>query len=326
MFSEVSPRYDLLNGLLSLGQDRAWRRELGRKVPEAARRVADVCCGSGASLAGLRRPGRLLLGFDGSPSMLELAASRYRRKLGGPKLVRADAFELPLGSASLDAITIAFGLRNLRPRPEALGELARVLRPGGTLAVLEATAPAPGPWAPFHRFYLERVVPALGWLSPDPRAYRYLSRSIQEFGDGRELAAEMHRVGLHLESESSFLWGATRLWVASRQAASAQSATSGRESVQEAMLEPVEGPAAPTATDTRDREWRLWRGALAVLHMAYVAALGFALSTYGKLISERRLTGWAVTIGWIVLVLGLIYFAARALVVLSRLRYPPEDR
>src|SRR5262245_34816383 len=150
MFDDVSGRYDLLNRIMSLGQDRAWRAAMWREVPEGARVVLDLCTGSGVSLAGLRRPGRLVMGVDVSLRMLEIAAHGQGRSGWAPRLVCADGSRLPLAPGSLDAITIAFGIRNLRPREEALTELARVLRPGGRLVVLEAAAPAGGPFAPFH--------------------------------------------------------------------------------------------------------------------------------------------------------------------------------
>src|SRR5262245_19783630 len=184
MFDDVSGRYDLLNRILSLGQDRAWRAAMWREVPEAARAVLDLCTGSGVSLPGLRRPGRLVLGVDVSLGMLAVAAGHQNPLGWAPRLVCADGFRLPIADGALDAITIAFGIRNLRPLDEALRELHRVLRPGGALVVLEAAAPAPGPFAPFHGFYLRRLVPLAGRLSPDPSAYQYLSRSIFEFGSG----------------------------------------------------------------------------------------------------------------------------------------------
>src|SRR5688572_30937213 len=165
MFDHVSGRYDLLNRLLSLGRDGAWRDAMARAVPPQARVVLDLCTGSGVSLQGLRRPGRLVIGADVSPEMLRLAAEGERRTGWAPRLVCADAFRLPLRGGSLDAVTIAFGVRNLRPVGEALGEIRRALAPGGLLVVLEATAPASGPTAPLHRFYLEHVVPAAGRLS-----------------------------------------------------------------------------------------------------------------------------------------------------------------
>src|SRR5207249_2140215 len=108
----------------------------------------------GASLTGLQRPGRVVLGMDVSLGMLQRAAAALPEAGWTPRLVCADAFRLPLGDASLDAVTIAFGVRNLRPRAEALAEIRRVLRPAGTLAVLEATAPRPGRGLGLHAFHV----------------------------------------------------------------------------------------------------------------------------------------------------------------------------
>ncbi len=144
--------------------------------------VGVVLTALGEPLEGLLRPGRLVLGVDASLGMLEIAAADYETWGWGPRLACADVFRLPLRDGAADAIAIAFGMRNLRPRAEALAEMARVLAPGGTLAVLEATAPRRGFLAPFHAFYARHVIPLLGRLSPDPAAYRYLSESIFEFG------------------------------------------------------------------------------------------------------------------------------------------------
>src|SRR5258705_13787548 len=114
MFDDVSGRYDLLNQIMSLGQDRVWRAAMWRAVPESARAVLDLCTGSGASLPGLRRAGRLVLGADVSLGMIERAADLERPAGWAPRLLCADAFQLPLPNASLDAVTIAFGIRNLR--------------------------------------------------------------------------------------------------------------------------------------------------------------------------------------------------------------------
>ena len=133
MFDDVSGRYDFLNRVMSLGQDGAWREAMWRAVPEGAHHVVDLCTGSGVSLTGLRRPGRLVVGVDASLGMLEHAAELERPTGWAPRLVCSDAFRLPLRADSIDAITVAFGMRNLRPRADALREIARVLRPGGTL-------------------------------------------------------------------------------------------------------------------------------------------------------------------------------------------------
>src|SRR5213593_1342739 len=213
MFDAVSARYDLLNRVMSMGRDRAWRAAMWRAVPESARVVLDLCTGSGTSLAGLRRPGRTVIGVDVSLGMLEIAAGHERGAGWAPRLVCADAFRLPLRDGVLDAVTVAFGVRNLRPRTDALAEIARVTSAGGTLTVLEAVAPATGLFAPVHRFYLRHIVPLLGRISPDPSAYAYLSQSIFEFGAGPEFEDDLARAGFQVVASRSFLFGATRLWV-----------------------------------------------------------------------------------------------------------------
>src|SRR3989442_5571460 len=167
MFDDVSGRYDLLNRIMSLGRDHAWREAMWRAIPEETRSVMDLCTGSGVSLEGLRRPGRLVIGADVSLEMLRLAASGSDHAGWAPRLLCADAFALPLRAGSVEGVTIAFGIRNLRPHAEALAEIARVMAPGRTLSGLEAAAPTRGPLAPFHRFYLRHVVPFLGRLSSD---------------------------------------------------------------------------------------------------------------------------------------------------------------
>ena len=214
MFDGVTGRYDLLNRLMTLGQDAHWRTVLARAVPPRAITVLDLCTGNGVSLRGLTQPGRLVVGLDVSLGMLEHAAATLPTWGWAPRLVGGDAFRLPFREGSIEAITVGFGVRNLRPRRGALAEMRRVLAPGGVLAVLEASAPRPGPFAPFHRFHLRHVVPFLGKLSPDPSAYRYLSESIFEFGDGRSFEADLAAEGFAVVATRSFLLGATRLWVA----------------------------------------------------------------------------------------------------------------
>src|SRR5262245_51050575 len=263
MFDDVSARYDLLNRIMSLGQDRAWRAAMWRAVPEDARRVLDLCTGSGVSLPGLRRPGRLLIGADLSLGMLELARDRFGTVGWAPRLVCADAFRLPLPDRSLDAVTIAFGIRNLRPLAHALEELGRVLRPGGTLAVLEAAAPGAGPVAPLHRFYLRHLVPLAGRLSPDPSAYVYLSRSIFEFGSGPEFEAGLAAAGFRVLDQRRFLLGATRLWVAER--GGQELAAPGVTRLRIARPGLSGGVNVPIQNDRGAGEWRTWTAVQMVL-------------------------------------------------------------
>lgn len=325
MFDDVSGRYDLLNRIMSLGQDRAWRAAMWRAVPERAHAVLDLCTGSGVSLTGLRRPGRLVLGADVSLRMLELAAEQQGGAGWAPRLVCADGFHLPLHDRSLDAVTIAFGIRNLRPLGDALAELARVLRPGGTLVVLEASAPAPGPFAPFHALYVRHLIPLAGRLSPDPSAYAYLSKSIFAFGDGAEFERAVAAAGFAVLASRRFMLGATRLWVAQRSPGAGQNmAPPGGGTMQNARPGGQDGVNVPILADPGSGEWRVWNGVQAALAMAITASLGYGLAQMAKSGADLPLAGWQRSLAWVLLVGWLLVFAVRSLVLLRRFLEPPR--
>jgi len=310
MFDGVSSRYDLLNRLMTFNQDRLWRQAMWREVPEDARAVLDLCTGDGTSLPGLRRPGRTVLGMDVSFGMLE-AATDYRTTGWGPRLVCADAFRLPLRDGALDAVTIAFGVRNLRPRPHALNEIRRVLAPGGTLVVLEATAPPPGPLAGPQRFYVRRVVPLLGHLSPDPSAYAYLSRSIFEFGAGPEFEHDLAAAGFTIVHRRAFLFGSTRLWTAHLSSATEGSAAIRPPAVQSATAGGASGARPHPAVVARDAEWRAWALINLVVAAALTASLVWVLWILTKSGSDLPLARWQKQIGWVLSILGILVFGAR---------------
>jgi demethylmenaquinone methyltransferase / 2-methoxy-6-polyprenyl-1,4-benzoquinol methylase len=322
MFDDVSGRYDLLNRVMTLGRDQAWRRAMWSEVPEGARVVVDLCTGSGTSLEGLRRPGRLTVGIDVSVGMLQLAADQLASTGWAPRLVCADAFRLPLPAGSIEAMTIAFGIRNLRPRVEALAEIARVLAPGGVLVVLEATAPRPGWLAPFHRFHLTRMIPLAGRISPDPSAYEYLGRSILEFGSGAELERDLEGAGFGIESRRSFLWGATRLWAARRLARAGES---------EAVMHPARlGKLARgemrIGADAAQDSWRYWVGVQLLLSAGLLGALGYALWMFLKLGSELPLAAWQRSGLGCLIVLAMVVFGVRTGVLWLRLMGPRPRR
>jgi demethylmenaquinone methyltransferase/2-methoxy-6-polyprenyl-1,4-benzoquinol methylase len=319
MFDHVSRRYDVLNSILSLGRDGAWRQAMWRAVPEDARVVLDLCTGSGASLPGLRSPGRLVIGADVSLAMLGLAAETRRSTGWAPRLLCADGFRLPLRGGSVSAITIAFGMRNLRPRGEALAELGRVLAPGGTLVVLEATAPEPGPLAPLHRFYLARVVPAAGRLSDDPTAYRYLAESIFEFGAGPEFEAALANAGFELVERRAFLMGATRLWAARRLVEAGQNAV-----VSPRPLQSATGAARLVPPGRRaSAEWRTWSGVQAALSASLLGALLYAAWTLANLGGGLPLLAWQRTGAWVLIWAGVVVFAIRTVALILRLLSGP---
>jgi demethylmenaquinone methyltransferase / 2-methoxy-6-polyprenyl-1,4-benzoquinol methylase len=323
MFDDVSGRYDLLNRIMSLGQDRAWRRAMARAIPEDARTVLDLATGSGVSLDGLRRPGRLVIGADLSLGMLEVAAARNESSGWAPRLVCADGFRLPFRDHALDGVTIAFGIRNMRPLADALAELARVLRPGGTLAVLEAAAPAPGPFAPIHAWYLRHLVPLAGRMSPDPSAYAYLSRSIFEFGSGPEFEAALDEAGFARLDRRRFLLGASRLWVARRAPAAGQNvAPAVGAIVQNARTSGGDGVNMPIGSRRSDAEWRAWTAVQLALSAALTAALVRGLVVFINSGPDLPLDAWQRRLAWWLLVGGSVAFAIRTLALLLRLRGP----
>ena len=182
MFDRVAPRYDLANTILSFGQDRHWRRVATRAV--AARpgeRVLDVASGTGALAAELRATGAQVVALDFSWNMLAAGAARVPAAVA-PLWTNGDGTRLPFPDGAFDAVTIAFGLRNMPDTAAGLREFARVTRPGGRLAVLEFSHPT---WLPLRRAYEDGVLSALPLaarlFTSDPRAYAYLAASIREW-------------------------------------------------------------------------------------------------------------------------------------------------
>jgi demethylmenaquinone methyltransferase / 2-methoxy-6-polyprenyl-1,4-benzoquinol methylase len=196
MFDQIAPRYDTANSLFSLDRDRAWRRraaQLTRLQP--GQTALDLCTGTGKlahELVPLVHPGGRVVGVDFSPGMLALA----RKREPDIDFHQGDVSKLPEADASVDAVTIAFGLRNLVNRDAALREMRRVLRPGGRLVVLEF-APPTGPLMAAYRFYLGRVMPAIARLSSasEANAYRYLAATVSGFPRPAVLAHELDTIG-----------------------------------------------------------------------------------------------------------------------------------
>ena len=187
MFDRVAPRYDLANTVFSLGQDRLWRRATAQATSLEDGEVAvDVACGTGLLAGELARlaPGAQVLGLDFSWEMVRRAPDSVRPPLGV-----ADALRLPLADASVDVITIAFGLRNLPEPAVGLLEFRRVLRPGGRLVVCEFSHPTVPVLRQVYGRYLTKLMPlAARRLASDPEAYEYLARSIGAWPDQDGLA------------------------------------------------------------------------------------------------------------------------------------------
>lgn len=200
MFGRIARFYDLMNRLLSLGVDQHWRRVLARNVRLGQSGVVlDLAAGTLDVALAVRRehPDALVPALDFCPPML----SRGRSKLRGANALRvlpvaADAKKLPLPDASVDCITMAFGIRNILPREAAFAEMARVLRPGGRACILEFGSGRERIWGGVYNFYLNRVLPRMGRIfSKEPAAYDYLAESILAFPTARELEEEMKSSG-----------------------------------------------------------------------------------------------------------------------------------
>jgi demethylmenaquinone methyltransferase/2-methoxy-6-polyprenyl-1,4-benzoquinol methylase len=191
MFDRVAPRYDLANTVFSLGQDKGWRQAAARATGLAGGEVAvDVACGTGALTRELQAlaPGALVVGLDFSFEMLAHGP--------GGRFAAGDAVALPLAAASVDVVTIAFGLRNLPEPGQGLLELRRVLRPGGRLVVCEFSHPVVPGFREVYRRYLTRLIPvAARRLTSDPEAYQYLARSIGAWPDQPGLARWLQEAG-----------------------------------------------------------------------------------------------------------------------------------
>lgn len=193
MFDHVAHRYDLMNDLLSLGQDRAWRSATVAAVaPQPGERILDLAAGTGTSSLPFAQAGATVIPADLSFGML----STGRGKHPDLPFVNADALALPFADDAFDAVTISFGLRNVEHTSAALTELLRVTRPGGRLVICEFSTPAWPPLRPAYNLYLRHVLPRMASLaSSNPAAYDYLGESILAWPAQQALADLMHQAG-----------------------------------------------------------------------------------------------------------------------------------
>lgn len=219
MFDAIAPTYDLLNGVLSLGIDRLWRRRLIRSLDNIRGcRILDVACGSGDLLVAFSGQGvRSLAGADVATAMLRRAASRMAQYDVPCLLVAGAAENLPFRDGTFDVAAVAFGVRNFEEPLAGLQELHRVLRPGGQLRILEFSEPAPGLWGTMYRWYFRMVLPRIGaWVSGHPAAYFYLPDSVQAFPNGRAVLDMLTLVGFGRTSRSSLSGGVATLYAAEK--------------------------------------------------------------------------------------------------------------
>ncbi|HEX8648860.1 MAG TPA: bifunctional demethylmenaquinone methyltransferase/2-methoxy-6-polyprenyl-1,4-benzoquinol methylase UbiE [Thermoleophilaceae bacterium] len=196
MFDRIARVYDPINSVMTAGLHQRWRERAADMAGLAAGgRALDVATGTGdlaVALAERVGPSGEVIGSDFSERMLELA----REKAPGLRFETANALDLPYEDDAFDAATVGFGARNFSDLARGLTEMARVVRPGGRVVVLEITTPTRPPLSWFFRLWFDRVVPLIGRVAGDPDAYSYLPNSVRRFPDARGLGAAMTAVGL----------------------------------------------------------------------------------------------------------------------------------
>ncbi len=213
MFDRIAPRYDRLNRLLSVGFDQQWRRlTLDRASVGPEDRVLDVACGTGDFLELAVARGASAVGVDLAAGMLAAG----RRRLPGYTFVQGDGAALPVRDGGVTVVTCGFAFRNFVHLPQVMRELARVLEPGGRLAVLDVDRPRIGIVRAAHSAYFDHLVPWLGGLLSDREAYAYLPRSTEYLPEPALLRTQLEEAGFARVERRTRLLGTAQIWTAVR--------------------------------------------------------------------------------------------------------------
>ena len=210
LFDTISPRYDLVNRVMTFGMDVGWRRRAVASLRLPGRSVvADLACGTGDFCCELERRGYRAVGFDFSHGMLVNART-------GAPLVEADVLQLPVADRRLDGVTCGFALRNVVSLEGFFGELARVVRPGGRIALLDASEPEHPVLRAGHGVYFNRVVPMIGGALSNKAAYSYLPKSMAYLPPAAEMVSMLQEAGFTDATRHQLSGGLTQLLVGTR--------------------------------------------------------------------------------------------------------------
>jgi demethylmenaquinone methyltransferase/2-methoxy-6-polyprenyl-1,4-benzoquinol methylase len=223
MFSDIAPRYDLLNHVLSMNVDRLWWWRTAKKfdtiLADPSARVLDLCCGTGDMAFALQRRalkgkdnGATIVGADFAHPMLHRAALKSAQMPQKPVWIEADALQLPFADQSFSLVTSAFGFRNLASYDDGLKEILRVLRPGGECGILECSEPE-GPMGAVYRLYFRHVLPKIGTVLSGVRGpYDYLPNSVERFPKPPEILDRMRAAGFSEARWTPYTFGIASLF------------------------------------------------------------------------------------------------------------------
>ncbi len=221
MFNDIAPRYDLLNHVLSANIDKLWRKKVRKLIgsiqPEI---ILDVATGTGdLALELAKLPVKKIVGIDIAADMLEIGKVKVKNKNLGHiiEMQVGDSESIHFEDNYFDAVSVAFGVRNYENLPKGLGEMCRVLRPGGVVAVLEFSKPAAFPMKQLYRFYFNHILPVIGKvISKNSAAYTYLPNSVAAFPEGEVFMAEMQKAGFKDVKQQRLSFGIATLYSATK--------------------------------------------------------------------------------------------------------------
>lgn len=222
MFNTIAPHYDLLNHLLSFGIDKLWRKNAINTLKDInPQSILDVATGTGDfAIKAHKMLGCTVMGTDLSAGMLSVATEKVKSKglTDSIMLQEADSENLPFADCTYDAVTVAFGVRNYGNLDKGLSEMARVIKKGARMVILEFSKPTIFPFRQLYMFYFKHILPLMGGLiSKDKKAYEYLPHSVLAFPDGDEFEQHMRSVGIKPIKRISQTFGIATIYVGEKE-------------------------------------------------------------------------------------------------------------